>query len=155
LINRDRWIRYSKNKVPLQVNGSTASSIDLDTWSDFITANASDAGVGLGFVFNDDGIVGIDLDNALYKNGQIKSWAKQIVDKFSGTYMEISPSKLGLHIYLIGEIDKASRQKIEDGGLEIYSTSRYFTVTGNNYKSSPLTLIDFGKIEVSDVRSSA
>ena len=122
-------------------SGKTASSINSETWSSFETCikeldkkNGGYAGVG--FVFTQN-IVAIDLDNCFKNNGTLKDWAQAAITRFP-SYIEKSPSKKGLHIILEGEIDLNGRKKdwIEDGekvGIECYTKSRYFTVTGDVY----------------------
>ena len=61
-------------------------------------AMISSAGVGPGFVLNGDGIVCIDLDHCL--TGRVlEPWAADILAACPGTYIEVSPSGDGLHIW--------------------------------------------------------
>jgi Primase C terminal 1 (PriCT-1) len=58
---------------------------------------------GLGFVFSkSDPFTGIDLDRCLTADGQVKPWAQGIIERFADTYMEISPSGLGVKIWARG-----------------------------------------------------
>jgi hypothetical protein len=94
---------------------------------------------GIGFAFlPGDGLIGIDLDNALEANadGEIlpKALTAQIIAKCD-SYTEYSPSGKGVHIYLAGE----SRTNKFDGiGVELFCGSQYFTVTGKHYPGTPL-----------------
>jgi primase-polymerase (primpol)-like protein len=148
LIQTSNWIRFTDNvrKIPIQSNGNVASVDDPTTWSDFDSVIDSYNGVGLGFVFNQSGIMGIDLDNALGLNGHIKLWAREIISKFPDTYIEKSPSKKGLHILLRGGVEQGRRFRVEDGVVEYYSDRRYFTVTGNRYKNAPVKLSLFENV---------
>lgn len=140
LTRLNRWIRYSKTKVPLTPDNHIASSTAPRTWSSYKWVKDSDAGVGIGFVFNGDGIIGIDLDNAFDCDRKLKPWAKQILDELPATYTEVSRSRNGLHIIGFGEVLSGRRWKVYDGGIEIYGSGRYFTMTGNGFGKSPLKL---------------
>ena len=136
----NRWIRYSRSKIPLTPDDQIASSIHPRTWSSYKWVKDSKAGVGMGFVFNGDGIIGIDLDNAFDGDHNLKPWARKIVNQFPPTYTEISRSGNGLHIIGYGDVLAGRRWKIVDGGIEIYGSGRYFTMTGNIFEKSPLKL---------------
>lgn len=128
LITRDRWVRYSKTKIPLTTSGDVASSTNPDTWSDYASAKKSTAGVGLGFVLG-DGIGGIDIDHCI-TDGTIDPRAIELMESTEHFYAEISPSGDGIHIWHYAE-ESAGTRKIENGlHVERYSTGRYFTVTG-------------------------
>lgn len=140
LTRLNRWIRYSKSKVPLTPDNEIASSTHPHTWSSYKWVKDSQAGVGVGFVFNGDGIIGIDLDNAFDCDNKLKYWARQILDSLPATYTEISRSGNGLHILGYGEVLTGRRFKFYDGGIEIYGSGRYFTMTGNSFERTPLKL---------------
>jgi hypothetical protein len=54
---------------------------------------------GIGFVFNGDGIAGVDLDGCRNpETGAIAPWAQRIIDDFA-SYTEVSPSGTGVKIY--------------------------------------------------------
>lgn len=55
--------------------------------------------------------------------------AKDIVEAFKGTYMEISQSGEGIHIFCKGEI--ADNLIRPSDGIEIYKDDRYIALTGN------------------------
>jgi len=135
LRDRDRWLRHSANKVPLRSDGTgTASSTNPLTWSTFDDAAASRAGVGLGFALNGDGVICVDLDNAINDAGRIKPWAKKILLLMPDTYVEVSPSGKGLHVWGFGSVTLGRRWEYADGGVEIYGTGRYMTVTGKRVR---------------------
>lgn len=89
---------------------------------------------GVGIMFA-NGYIGIDLDHVILPNGELKEFAKNIVDSMN-SYTEVSPSHNGLHILcklncpltLFGE---ARHVKLYDSSCEIYENGRYFTFTGN------------------------
>lgn len=45
-----------------------------------------------------------DLDDCLDLEGNLKLWARGVVERFSDSYIEISPSGHGLKIWLRGEL---------------------------------------------------
>jgi len=142
LTDRRRWIRHTRSKIPLTIWDDFAKVNDSTTWNFYEFAKQSNAGVGMGFVFNGDGIIGIDLDNA-FANGKLKDWAQAIVDVFANTYMELSPSGNGIHIIAKAELFTGRRFTVADGGIEIYATGRYFTMTGKRFNRSPKKLKRF------------
>jgi hypothetical protein len=81
----------------------------------------------LGFVFNDNGIVGIDLDDAI-EDGQLSSLANEIY-ALCGSYSEISKSGTGLHIFVKGDIPFKGKNNL--AGVEMYKAARFFIMTGD------------------------
>lgn len=85
---------------------------------------------GLGFVFSAaDPYVGIDLDNCFNGNGQLATWALEIVAAMM-SYTEVSPSGKGIHIITRGRLPAGFKR----GNVEAYFCGRYFTMTGNVYE---------------------
>jgi putative DNA primase/helicase len=130
-------------KVPINSRtGKRASTTNPATWSTFEEARArsSREGVdGLGFVFNGN-FIGIDVDNAIDPATQtLKLWAKKIVASVH-TYAELSPSKTGAHLISAGCLPDGWRglnRAYEDGKVEIYSSGRFFTMTGCHIEDTP------------------
>lgn len=135
----DRWVRYSPTKVPLTVAGGPASSTDAGTWATHDEAMISSVGAGPGFVLNGDGIVCIDLDHCLV-DGVLEPWAQVIVDMVPATYIEVSPSGDGLHVWGCGELERGRRIRVDGGMVEAYATGRYLTVTKRAWGRSVGTL---------------
>jgi putative DNA primase/helicase len=131
---RPQWVVWKAvgekpDKVPYSARtGCKASSTDLMTWSTFeVALEAYEKGeyAGLGFVFSSgDPFTGIDVDDCVNENGEIADWAMEIVH-YLDSYAELSASGTGLHIILKGEVP--NRRK---GEVEVYSSKRFFTVTG-------------------------
>lgn len=119
-------------KVPYTSTGYNASVTKPTNWSTFNNAikafpNGYD---GIGFVFTSDaGLCGIDLDNCIIDN-KIQQWALDILREFD-SYSEISQSGKGIHIICAGNVITGRKVKVNDHAIEIYSTSRYFCMTGN------------------------
>ena len=144
----DRWVRWRKvvrgdgtTKIPLTIDGTTASSTDPGTWSTFGAAEASTVGDGLGFA-RGGGIACIDLDHCYDSRGYLADWAKCLIAPVEGkTWIEISPSGDGLHIWGL----MPERTGIKVRGImnaEAYSQGRYITVTGRTFRDSPARLAD-------------
>jgi len=118
------------DKVPYSARTSRkASSTDLLTWSTFqeaLEAYQNGEYAGLGFVFSSgDPYTGIDLDNCVGEDGEIALGALEIVRYFD-SYTELSATGSGLHIIVRGDVP--NRRK---GEVEVYSSKRFFTVTGH------------------------
>jgi len=132
---RPQWVVWKAvgdkpEKVPYSArSGRRASSTDLLTWSTFQEAlEAYENGdyAGLGFVFSSaDPYTGIDLDDCVDADGEIALWALEIVRYFD-SYTELSATSSGLHIIVRGDVP--NRRK---GEVEVYSSKRFFTVTGH------------------------
>jgi putative DNA primase/helicase len=135
LKDRPQWVDWrtegdKPDKVPYSARtGRKASSTDLMTWSTFEEAmEAYQDGDydGMGFVFSSgDPYTGIDLDDCVDKSGEIAPWALEIIHHFD-SYTELSVTGTGLHIIVRGDVP--NRRK---GGIEVYSSKRFFTVTGH------------------------
>jgi hypothetical protein len=67
---------------------------------------------GLQFFFSEgDGLAAIDLDHCFDEGGQVETWAKKIIAQFAGTYIELSPSGSGCHIWCLGSPRDALKYK--------------------------------------------
>lgn len=98
LAQRVLWRAEHGTKVPYSLRGRKASSTDPRTWTTYekalATLRASPYGyAGIGFVFTkSDSLAGIDLDDCLDTEGNVKTWARGIVERFGDTYMESHPA---------------------------------------------------------------
>lgn len=143
----DRWMRYrlvprgeKVTKVPTQLNGRPAKSTDARTWCTYDEAKASKVGAGLGFALG-AGIACIDLDDAIV-DGRVQSWAQEILDRAPATFVEVSQSGNGLHIF--GLLPEGPGRNLRSSGqtVEVYSTGRFMAVTGRRHAASPSRLAD-------------
>ena len=148
LRDRSQWLVWrletrkgKATKVPYQAKAPSenARTDNPATWADFETAKAAylnTPGVsGIGFVFTDDDpFVGIDVDHV--RNPDTGEWDEGRLEEAIGfgSYAELSPSGTGLHVIVIGEKPGKSCRK---GNAEMYSSGRYFTVTGEHIKGTP------------------
>ncbi|MES3161577.1 MAG: hypothetical protein PPP55_08415 [Halorubrum sp.] len=149
LTARDQWVCWRREdrdgkatKVPVEPStDGYASTTDGSTWTSVETALASteDADVdGIGFVFTDDDpIVGVDLDDCRDPDsGKIDEWARDVVTRLD-SYTEVSPSGTGVHVIVEGELPEG---RSRSGDVEMYETSRFFTVTGEHLDATPNTV---------------
>ena len=128
----NQWVcANDSSKVPMQANRPyPASSTNPATWSSFEDAVwAVEHGYydHIGFVFNDNGIVGIDLDDAS-TFGCLSPLATEICD-LCCSYTEVSKSGTGLHIFVKGDIPFKGKNNL--AGVEMYKTARFFIMTGD------------------------
>lgn len=129
----NQWVCAKEgSKVPMQARMPfPASSTNPNTWASFEEAVfAVEAGHYdyIGFVFNDNGIVGIDIDDGFDRDGNPTLLACDIVGK-CWSYTEISRSGRGVHIFVKGDIPFKGKNNL--AGVEMYKTARFFIMTGN------------------------
>lgn len=129
----NQWVCTKGNsKVPRRAYmDDAASPTDEITWSSFDMAKLSvESGYNdnVGFVFNDNGIVGIDIDDGYDQEGFLSPLASDIIG-VSKSYTEKSKSGRGFHILLKGDLP--FKGKNNRNGVEIYKTARFFIMTGD------------------------
>lgn len=142
LTERPQWVCWrlemrdgKLTKVPYTPGTERrASSTNLMTWTPFSVALAAYEAQeppydGIGFSFSSaDPFVGIDLDKCRDpEDGEITTWAQQIINRVQEGYIEASPSGTGVHIIVRGTVRDGGMRK---GKVEMYSRSRFFTITG-------------------------
>jgi hypothetical protein len=133
LKNLPQWVcTRGDSKVPICFEtGKPASSVDPLTWGEYEYAKAlhnGDCNYFPGFVFNDNGIVGIDIDDGYDADGFLSELASDIISK-CGSYTEKSKSGRGFHILLKGDLPFKGKNNLK--GVEIYKQSRFFIMTGD------------------------
>lgn len=147
MMEKDQWLVFKK--IPRQnPNGETkiskipysAITLSAKGWNERQNFASFDKALsvlvsknfdGLSFVLTaEDPFVCIDLDNCI-KDGQINLFAKSIVKTFEGSYMELSASTEGIHIFLKGNIPVNLNQ--QNKGIEIYKSNRCIAMTGDIY----------------------
>ena len=126
-----QWVCWvGSDKIPKNpYTGGNAASNNPNTWSTFdeaVSACDKFRFDGLGFMFA-NGYFGVDLDHCLDN----LDFCDEFVETLQ-SYAEISKSGTGLHIICKGTLPDGSRRK---GGVEMYSSGRYFICTGNLYNS--------------------
>lgn len=128
-----QWVcSVSNSKVPMRATmPCTASSTDPNSWSTFDEALMSVECRNydnVGFVFNGNGIVGIDIDAGYDEDGFLTELASDIIGKCE-SYTERSRSGRGVHILLKGTLPFKGKNNL--AGVEIYQEARYFIMTGD------------------------
>ena len=123
-----RWTRCV-GKRPVTVTGRSASSTDPSTWSTFAEVQASSVGDGFGVMLG-GGLGCHDLDHAL-EDGELKSWARDILDGIAERvlYSEVSVSGEGLHVFVEASEGPGRKNQVGDGGHEFYSRARFIRTT--------------------------
>lgn len=125
------WVNvWDGSKVPMQATvRKAASSSNPDTWSNYIDAEHNvQHGYydGLGYVFHDTGVIGIDIDDG-FTDGLLNPLAADIIGHCH-SYTEKSRSGRGVHILVRGELP--FKGKNNRAAVEIYKSNRYFIMTG-------------------------
>ena len=129
-------------KPPIDLHTGRAASVTRpETWGSFTDAQRAYetqtiagkqiALAGVGFVLT-TGIVGIDIDHCV-KEGSINEDASLIAAALQ-TYTELSPSAIGLHLFMQGLHPGRYRRK---DNVEMYQDGRYLTVTGHAIQEPP------------------
>ena len=125
-------VNNKKTKVPYNIKGYRASVTNPQSWNSFdeVTQAVNNGFDGIGFVLTEnDPYAFIDLDHT--EDQEEFSKQQTIYTNFIDTYAELSPSGKGLHIIMKGRLPQGRRR----GSVEIYSSQRFMTMTGNVYNS--------------------
>jgi primase-polymerase (primpol)-like protein len=136
----NQWVCANDcSKVPMQANRPyAASSTDPTTWASFedaLWAVEHDYFDYLGFVFDDNGIIGIDIDIGYGEDGRISDLARDIL-AVTNSYTERSRSGRGFHIFVKGDLPFKGKNNL--AGVEIYKASRFFIMTGDVLNDRPI-----------------
>ena len=144
----ERWMRWKltrrngrDSKRPIMTNGRSASSTNPATWTDYEMASQSTLGDGVGFALG-NGVGCIDLDDAII-DGQVEAWVQDILDQCPSTFIEVSQSGRGLHIF--GLLPERSGRNT-GRGVEVYSAGRFIAMTGNRFADAPSRLADLSSL---------
>ena len=143
------WYNQEKGKVekrPIDCNtGEYADSVNPATWTTFDKARAFVKEKGYTTVAyaldGKGGICCIDLDGCLDDDGNYSALANQVMRKCGKTYMELSVSGKGLHIF--GKTQGMDvRSFSKDGDMEFYQEGRFISMTGDGASYSALESFD-------------
>ena len=145
----DRWVLWNfetrpgdpkPTKVPYCAFAPAkhASSTDPETWGTFAQAVKClevDAAHGIGWVLQPP-YIGIDWDHC--RDLETGEFDPHIIDEIRaiGSYSEVSPSGTGSHTIARGE-HPGDGKGAKRNDREMYSTGRYFTVTGRHIAGTP------------------
>lgn len=136
MLQARRWVNHDHAKRPIcPFTGGSASSTDPTTWGTYPQARKRSRRIG--FVLG-EGIGCIDLDDAINENGTLTEGAAAIVAHYPGSYIEVSPSGRGLHIWGLAEEQRGFRRNWRGQAVEFYSQGRYITVTGHIFQAGSL-----------------
>jgi primase-polymerase (primpol)-like protein len=142
------------NKIPIDPQTlRNADTTDPTTWGSFEQCVAAlpvaleewehddpsgYRGGGIGFVFSSaDPYTGADFDRCVDAHtGAIAPWAQAHIEALA-SYTEVTPSRTGLHTLGQGALPSKGRKK---GPVEMYSTGRFFTMTGWHVAGTPRTI---------------
>lgn len=130
----NQWVCVARNsKIPMQATAPfPASSTNHATWSSFDEAvEAVERGWYdyIGFVFNDNGIVGIDIDDGYMIDGITPTHLTLDILGKCESYTEKSKSGRGFHIFVKGDVPFKGKNNL--AGVEVYKTARFFIMTGD------------------------
>jgi len=141
------WVAWGIRDAPLKAPFNPTSLLSgrptpakagiRETWGSYESAvECVRRGLAQGIGYEFDGrVCGIDLDHVINENGTLMPQAQDIVGKLN-SYTEVSPSGTGLHIFVFAPDADITHHRKKNFFLEIYSTGRYFTVTGNMYSEN-------------------
>jgi putative DNA primase/helicase len=143
LRDRPQWVVWRVHpredgkpaKVPYDAKQASqqASVTNPQSWSTYDRAVKTFTDVqnlaGLGFVFTSiDPYTGVDIDDCRDSStGELADWGQAIVAGLD-SYTEVSPSGTGVKILVRASAPGTSTRRNK---VEIYSTARYFTITGD------------------------
>lgn len=133
LYESNSWVcAKSGCKIPFTPTSLKSASVsNPKTWGSFDEATQevlAENCEGVGYVFHDNGIVGIDIDLGYEEDGFISDLAMDIISNCK-SYTETSRSGRGFHIFLKGNLPFDGRNN--QNGVEIYKNKRWFITTGN------------------------
>lgn len=160
-----RWVTWraegkpgeAPRKVPHDAKAlsARASTTDPATWASFAEAEAAyleregepDAFTGVGIVLDGDGLAGVDIDHCV-TDGKPDPAALALLDSLGAAYVEVSPSGTGLRAFGYAErLERGAKGKANGLDVELYSTGRYLTMTGQTIKAGPIApLRGFGEL---------
>ena len=147
------WDEENETKVPFQLRRygakKRAASNRPSEWGSYVTAKhrfeQDLEWAGVGFQLSNTPYTGLDLDKCRNpETGELNEAAREILRLFD-TYSDISPSSKGVKLLIRGKLPEDiipgnfwfGTQKVE-----IYSTLRFFTLTGLPLDGFPLEIED-------------
>ena len=141
LKEHDRWCCFKiepttngrMTKIPYNpITGYNAKSNDPETWVSFDDAIENESRFdGIAYFFQEL-YIGIDIDDVpneieeYLENEDADNIVSEFVESLE-SYAEISPSGTGIHVIAKGTLPPHGRRR---GNVEIYTTGRFFTMTG-------------------------
>lgn len=147
LLDRDRWMLYDTSadterrpfgwdarRGRLDKSASWKNDDDLLSFDDAREAASSKETYGIGYVLDESGpFVAIDIDKGLDDAGRPKEWLPKLAPFLGETYLELSPSGTGIHVWYRGDLPEWWEDKHvtaeEHEGVDAFD-GRFVTVTG-------------------------
>lgn len=132
-----QWVNANKGSKCPMIGNKPASVSKPESWLTFdeamknVTSGINDY---VGFVFNDNGIVGIDLDKGrdthqvFDEDGFLTTKAIEVLEN-TQSFCEISISGGGIHIYVKGDLPFGGSNNRQN--VEIYKKGHFFIFTGD------------------------
>ena len=106
---------------------------------------------GVGVLLNGTGLIGVDIDDyevLIKTKPEVRTWLNKAIKR--GVYCEASPSGSGRRLFLYGALPENGRGR-KHGSLEIYSNTRFLTVTGHTGKRNGTRVTYQSLIESQDL----
>lgn len=142
MTSKRSWVLWrlekDKNGRPTKIPYSAlyhgkAASTKPDSWSSYTVArqeyiNSNGYYNGVGYVLTKDGLVFIDIDHC-FIGSQLSATARDILHTIGETFVEVSQSGTGLHIFTHGSIPRSFKNS--SNGVEMYDSGRYCAITGD------------------------
>lgn len=138
----DKWILWrisAGKKVPYSVTKYCPINVTTQgvgwCFDEAVAGLSRFSQTGLGLILNGDGLVAVDLDDCLEPTGLVAPGVEGLLSRLGGGYIEISPSGKGLHAFGFSACKTHTGINKSHEGLkiEMYSTKRFMTVTGNQF----------------------
>jgi hypothetical protein len=146
LKDRPYWSFWRERKIPTRVTekgikkGSVIVPSDWLAFAEAFERYHAHDGWGVGTLLNGDGLISIDIDGCVH-DGKPTRESVAVMRECGVGYVEFSPSGSGLHGYGLADLRgiKKTRFTLCGTKVEIYSHSRFMTVTGHAVWYSGLT----------------
>jgi hypothetical protein len=143
---RPLWCCWREQKKPTRlrqgrlVNGATNVPSDWLNFEAAVQNFYTFGGWGVGVLLNGDGLVAIDIDGCVH-DGEPSPESLAVMRDHGAGYVEFSPSGTGLHGYGFADLRRIQKTRFTlcDIKVEIYSHSRFMTVTGHAVWNSGIT----------------
>lgn len=101
LKDHKKWVCWKKENVKGRItkvpynpkNGKKTKSTDAQTWSSYEEAVEAKGYDGIGYVFNGDGIFGIDIDHCITSDNKIEKDAALLIENSKATQKKVHQGK--------------------------------------------------------------
>ena len=128
----NQWCLSGLNKEPLDTAGyriDVTKSANFSSFQDVVAASATVTCAGVGFILTStDNVVVVDVDHCVNPDGSYTELGLELLGMLP-TYAELSQSRTGLHL-IFSDADIPGNFTGRKGVVEIYSSHRYFALTG-------------------------